>query len=237
MSDSADLPTLAEKCRKLQGPILVLGASGFVGANLLRNIIAERNDVYGTSTRHPAWRLEGLPEENVKIVDLLVESNLDALLDAVKPRTILNCVAYGAYSFEVDPSLIYRTNFGFITGLIERLRKRGIAAYIHAGSSSEYGDNASGPSDPRCRRRRRRAPYLPWRGNAGNHRRDTWNSPYERLTRRRRVAAGRPRAGRPRSGRRGERAALPRRSGRRAGSRSEGRRRSRRSARTWPAVR
>lgn len=147
MSDSADLTTLADKCRKLQGPILVLGASGFVGANLLRNIIAVRSDVYGTSSRHPAWRLDGLPEENVKIVDLLVESNLDALLDTIKPRTILNCVAYGAYSFEVDPPLIYRTNFGFITGLIERLRKRGAAAYIHAGSSSEYGDNASGPSE------------------------------------------------------------------------------------------
>ena len=49
------------KIRRLQGPILVLGASGFVGANLMRTILAVRADVHGTTTRTPAWRLEGLP--------------------------------------------------------------------------------------------------------------------------------------------------------------------------------
>ena len=52
--------------------------------------------MYGTTTRLPAWRLEGLPRKNVRLVDLLVDSNLDQLLDEVRPRTIFNCVAYGA---------------------------------------------------------------------------------------------------------------------------------------------
>ena len=72
---------IAEKLRALQGPILVLGASGFVGANLLRLIAGVRHDVFGTSTRLPAWRLEGLPQNQLKVVDLLVDSNLDQLLD------------------------------------------------------------------------------------------------------------------------------------------------------------
>jgi dolichol-phosphate mannosyltransferase len=136
-----------DQIRRFQGPILVLGASGFIGANLIRALRAIRQDVYGTTTRKPAWRLEGLPEGCVKMVDLLIDSNLDALLDEVRPRTIFNCVAYGAYSFQVDGPLIYRTNFHFVTRLLPRLESRSIACYVHAGSSSEYGDNAAGPAE------------------------------------------------------------------------------------------
>ena len=113
----------------------------------MRALLASRQDIFGTTTRKPAWRLEELPEEHVRMVDLLIDSNLDSLLDSIRPRTIFNCVAYGAYSFEVDSQLIYRTNFNFVTRLLPRLESRSIACYVHAGSSSEYGDNASGPTE------------------------------------------------------------------------------------------
>ena len=104
----------------------------------------------------PAWRLEDLPDDHVRMVDLLIDSNLDALLDEVQPRTVFNCVAYGAYSFETDSQLIYRTNFNFITRLLARLEARSIACYVHAGSSSEYGDNAAGPAERRPDRAQQR---------------------------------------------------------------------------------
>jgi nucleoside-diphosphate-sugar epimerase/glycosyltransferase involved in cell wall biosynthesis len=135
------------KIQNLQGPILVLGASGFIGANLFRYILRYRKDVYGTTLHLPAWRLEGLPEVNIIATDLLVDYNLIKLLDMVKPRTVFDCAAYGAYSFEKDTSLIYRTNLNFAVKLLEELRQRNIVRYIHAGSSSEYGDNASGPTE------------------------------------------------------------------------------------------
>jgi polyisoprenyl-phosphate glycosyltransferase len=139
--------SLAERIGRLQGPILVLGGSGFVGANLARMLLAHRADVYATASRLPAWRLEDLPSTSVRQVDLLVDPNLDALLNDVKPRTVFNCVAYGAYSFETDPSLIYQTNFNLTAKLLRRLVDRGVSCYVHAGTSSEYGDNASGPSE------------------------------------------------------------------------------------------
>ena len=138
---------LSEKVRRLQGPILVLGGSGFVGANLFRTLLHHREDVYAIAARMPAWRLEGLPARNVRQADLLVDSNLDHLLDDAKPRTIFNCVAYGAYSFETDAQLIYQTNFHFTWRLLSRLESRGIFSYVHAGSSSEYGDNATAPRE------------------------------------------------------------------------------------------
>jgi nucleoside-diphosphate-sugar epimerase/glycosyltransferase involved in cell wall biosynthesis len=136
---------MAAEIRRLDGPILVLGASGFVGANLLRAILNIRSDVHGTASRLPAWRLESVPANNIHVVDLLIDSNLDGLLEKVRPKTVFNCVAFGAYSFETDGELIYETNFSFITRLLDRLRSRSISMYVHAGSSSEYGDNCTAP--------------------------------------------------------------------------------------------
>ena len=140
-------PGLAERIRLMQGPILVLGASGFVGANVLHRIRAVRADVVGTASRLPAWRLQGCDPDGVREVDVLVLEDLRSLLDDVRPRTVLNCIAYGAYSFQTDAEIIYRTNFIATEQLLRELRYRDIAAYVHAGSSSEYGLNSAGPNE------------------------------------------------------------------------------------------
>jgi len=139
--------SLEEKIGRLQGPILVLGGSGFIGGNAALTLLRYRDDVFVTATRLPAWRLEKIAQNRVKVVDLLIDSNLDELIETVQPRTIIDCVAYGAYSFETDSQLIYETNFNLVSRLLARLESRKIAAYLHAGSSSEYGDNASGPGE------------------------------------------------------------------------------------------
>lgn len=125
---------------KIQGPILVLGASGFIGANILSRLLEFRSDVVGTTTSFPHWRLDDIPEENVFVGDLLVETNLTELLNQTHPRTVLDCIAFGAYSFQTEYKLIYQTNVLFKAKLLEELRRGRITSYVHAGSSSEYGD-------------------------------------------------------------------------------------------------
>jgi dolichol-phosphate mannosyltransferase len=144
---------LEEKIERLSGPVLVLGASGFIGANLLRTLLKVRKDVFGNFSHLPAWRLEGIPSQNLVQADLLVDSNLDSLFGLIAPRTVFNCVAYGAYSFETERDLIYQTNFLLTSKILQRLEEKGISAYIHAGSSSEYGENGAGPAED--------APILP----------------------------------------------------------------------------
>jgi polyisoprenyl-phosphate glycosyltransferase len=139
--------TVRAEIRELRGPILVLGASGFVGANLYRMVASERDDVHGAVGRLPAWRLVDAPANRIHEVDLLLESDLLHLLDTIQPQTIFNCVAYGAYSFERDPRRIYETNFLLTERILRTLGDRRIAAYVHAGSSSEYGLNSAGPEE------------------------------------------------------------------------------------------
>ena len=131
--------------RALRGPIVVLGAGGFVGANLLRQLLKYREDVFGVVRFLPAWRLEGIDRRHILEADLIDLAAARNLVTNVRPRTVFNCVAYGAYSFETDFDLIYRTNFSALVQLVELLAETDLAAFIHAGSSSEYGTKSAGP--------------------------------------------------------------------------------------------
>jgi polyisoprenyl-phosphate glycosyltransferase len=109
-----------------------------------------RSDVTAVVRRLPAWRLADLDRRHLLEVDLTSVAELRQMLEAVRPRTVFDCAAYGAYSFENDTDLIYRTNF---TGLValagllqsDTMADHDLAAFVHAGSSSEYGTNAAGP--------------------------------------------------------------------------------------------
>jgi polyisoprenyl-phosphate glycosyltransferase len=139
--------TIESLARELHGPILVLGASGFVGANLMRAVLEVRSDVFGTASREPAWRLASIGADRHITVDLLARGNVAMLLERVQPGTIFDCVAYGAYSFEQDVERMYQTNVVFKQELIEQLLRRGTHCYIHAGSSSEYGARSAAPDE------------------------------------------------------------------------------------------
>ncbi|TBR37279.1 NAD-dependent epimerase/dehydratase family protein [Dyella terrae] len=135
----------------MTGPILVTGATGFIGATLFHMIRAVRPDVYAVVQRERNWRLAGVPEENILAANLNDPAAVKNLIGATSPKTVFDCVAYGAYSFEQDQQLIYQTNFNAITMLVSLLAKQSIAAFVHAGSSSEYGMNCAAPEESdRC---------------------------------------------------------------------------------------
>jgi dolichol-phosphate mannosyltransferase len=133
--------------RSLRGPILITGASGFVGANLYKRIAAVRDDVFAVVRREPGWRLADAPEDKVIAADLNDAAVAKNLVATIRPQTILYCLAYGAYSFEEDAKLIYETNAVALVNFVELLSQSGFAAFVHAGSSSEYGTRSAAPSE------------------------------------------------------------------------------------------
>lgn len=136
---------IADDIAGLAGPILVLGAGGFIGANLFRTLRAERADVVAAVHHGPGWRLADVAD--VRRVDVTVAASVRALLDEVAPRTVLDATAFGGYPFQRDPERIYAVNFTGVVNVVEELARGDLAAYVHAGSSSEYGTNAAGPDE------------------------------------------------------------------------------------------
>ena len=144
---SPDSVRVVDWATPLKGPVLVLGGGGFVGANLVQRLLRARSDVIAVVRSLPAWRLAGLDSSHLLEVDLTSVAEMRQMVEAVRPRTVLDCSAYGAYSFETDLEVIYRTNFNSLVALVELLDKGLLAAFVHAGSSSEYGSNSAGPSE------------------------------------------------------------------------------------------
>jgi nucleoside-diphosphate-sugar epimerase len=125
-----------ETISSLNGPLLVLGAGGFIGSNLLRKLRAERDDVFGTS-RNPL-------DPCITITDLNREAR--AVIEFVKPATIFDCVTYGGYLLETDIPRIYRTHVELKAQLLELAAEYKIT-YVHGGSSSEYGRILDAPTE------------------------------------------------------------------------------------------
>jgi len=132
---------------RVKGPILVLGAGGFIGANLLRILLSLRQDVFGTVRHGNSWRLQGIDRRRIIRTDLNDKNETRETIDKVLPRTVFDCVAYGAYPSQTERGLIYETNFNSLLFRTDYLMTHDLSAYIHAGSSSEYGYNCSGPDE------------------------------------------------------------------------------------------
>ena len=120
------------KISSIEGPILVLGAGGFVGSRLLEMLHSVREDVCGP--RH--FRFNG---------------HARAVIEFYKPRTILDCVAYGGYLAQTDVARIYQTNVDLKAEFLE-VASEYHCTYIHAGSSSEYGNILDAPLEDIKRR-------------------------------------------------------------------------------------
>jgi polyisoprenyl-phosphate glycosyltransferase len=131
----------------LRGPVLVTGASGFVGANLFHLLSRKRTDIFAVIRHDKGWRLANVKDEHTVAVDLNDYAATKNLIETFAPQTVFNCAAYGAYSFEEDQDLIYQTNFLSVVNMVGLLAKLPFSAFIHAGSSSEYGSNCSAPSE------------------------------------------------------------------------------------------
>ncbi|MBC7553433.1 MAG: NAD-dependent epimerase/dehydratase family protein [Taibaiella sp.] len=141
---------IKQKIAGLQGPIFVFGAGGFIGVNLFNTLLACRSDVFAiTQDPRNNWRLlvNYTPVQNIISCDINEITILKDLFREHKPRTIFNLAAYGAYSKQKEYKKIYNTNFNSVVNIVELLREHGFAAYIHAGSSSEYGTNSAAPTE------------------------------------------------------------------------------------------
>ena len=138
---------IKSEIQKLEGPIVVFGAGGFIGSNLFRHILQYRDDVYGITSKEPfiPWRIDDLKTDRIIHANITELSSLQSLFHKYQFRTIFDLAAYGAYAKQDDVKLIYRTNISGLLNLLQVSSAYNIKAFVHAGSSSEYGLNCKEP--------------------------------------------------------------------------------------------
>lgn len=122
-------------------PVLVTGASGFVGACVVRALL-ERGERPHVLLRSQArlWRLAGVMNRlTIHQADLLDADATRSVLRAVRPAVVLHLAAHGAYESQDDARRILQTNILGSYNLLEASAEVGVRVFVSTGTSSEYG--------------------------------------------------------------------------------------------------
>ena len=129
--------------------VLVTGANGFIGANLVRRMLDRGHEVHCVSRSGTAnWRLgEVAPDLRLHRCDLLEPETVKRLVHDVAADWIFHLATYGGYESEDRPQQIIATNVAGTTNLALAAADEGFEVFINTGSSSEYGFKAMGPSE------------------------------------------------------------------------------------------
>lgn len=129
--------------------MLVTGATGFVGANLVRRLLREGCEVHVVlRPGRDLWRLDGivgdLRRHDGSVSD---RARVNEIVHETKPAWIFHLAAYGAYSQQTDMQLMIETNINGAVNLVEAAHAAGCEAFVNTGSSSEYGFKDHAPSE------------------------------------------------------------------------------------------
>src|SRR5437016_5885700 len=112
---------MASDAHPADGPILITGAAGFVGANLLRRLATTtaRLDAFVPAATD-LWRIADLkPRVGFHDVNLVDRAAVEAAVAAIRPRVIFHLAAHGAYPHQTDAAGIVRTNLEGTINLLD----------------------------------------------------------------------------------------------------------------------
>lgn len=129
--------------------ILITGATGFIGANLARWMLARGHEVHIlVRNGHKTWRIQNIIDDlHVWVADLNdPEKTLNAV-HQIQPDWIFHLATYGAYSSQIDLNRMVETNLLCTANLINASLQKGFEVFINTGSSSEYGFKNHAPSE------------------------------------------------------------------------------------------
>ena len=144
--------------------ILVTGAAGFIGSNLVRQLIKSgeelqvvgldnMNDYYEVSLKEYRLReIENTAEENPKAKWTFIRANiadkamLDSLFEKYRFNIVINLAAQAGVRYSIDhPEKYMESNIMGFFNILEACRNSPVEHLVYASSSSVYGSNKKIP--------------------------------------------------------------------------------------------
>lgn len=132
---------------------IVTGSAGFISARVVDLLLEAEHQVVGVDNLNDAydirlkhWRLNrhlANPAYTFEKLDIASRTDLDALAQRLgKVDAVINLAARaGVRSSVADPWSYYDTNVTGALNMLELCRQLNIPKFVHASSSSVYGDN------------------------------------------------------------------------------------------------
>ncbi len=120
--------------------ILVTGATGFVGANLVRKLLPD-NAVYIIARKTSNdWRIADIKNSlTICYGDLTDRDCVFNIVSTIRPDIIFHVATYGGFPHQVDKEMMVRSNFVATMNMLDAAVEYSVPQFINTGSSSEYG--------------------------------------------------------------------------------------------------
>jgi nucleoside-diphosphate-sugar epimerase len=122
--------------------VLVTGSSGFIGANVVRQLVKDGKSVIAGVRKHSnLWRLNELISKiSLVEIDLLEPTLLHKVLIEKQPDIVINCAAYGVNASRMDPDLALKNNVFGTNALFSICTEAQVKRFVHIGTAFEYGN-------------------------------------------------------------------------------------------------
>ena len=126
---------------KIHLPILITGATGFIGSHLSRFLVNSGYTIHLiVRNKSNLWRINDFKKKaNIHFVDLLEFKKVQKLIKKIKPKTIFHLSTYGAYSFQSNRDNIKKINLDASLNLLDSCQSVPFKIFINTGTNSEYG--------------------------------------------------------------------------------------------------